>query len=501
MVADVKAEVGILESLLQLKCIFPRRGAAEVVEALRNSEGCFTNAAKILLDANGANAAETGEISQLSFARDNPKLEQPCLGGLPPSPPPQGLPKSEKGEESADRLELREVQAQVQGALEELSAGLLERDVEVRLVLLAALAGQHVLLLGPPGCGKSELGRRLHRVFGDAEDANGRASGYFERLLTKFSTPEELFGPLSITALEQDKYERNMKGYLPTARVAFLDEVFKANSAILNGLLTVMNERLFHNGSQVVRVPLQCLLGASNELPESEELAALHDRFLLRLHVEPLSEFAFGEYLDLLDAPTAPAPPCPRVAGARNTLALLRLETVVAVQAAATQEPLPKAVMAFLGKLREDLQAPDVLHGAPCYISDRRWLAASKLMQVAAVSSGRRHTGLADLLLLRHCLWTEASQRSPLCELLTAAVTAYAKDVVRGAYREAIAAGVPAVAAWLDGADVAALPAWQDAVSRVRAAVGGAVEALQDLGPSTAALTWLAEEDLGMLEQ
>lgn len=200
---------------------------------------------------------------------------------------------------------------------------------QVRLLLLAALCGEHLLLLGPPGTAKSELSRRLSSLTG------GR---YYERLLTRFSVPEELFGPLSMRGdelfsccgsmvyvcalydgyilalhpltynilsphpsahihphtpiptqphpgLENDQYVRQIDGYLPTAEVAFVDEIFKANSAILNALLTLLNERLFDNGNQRFEVPLLCLVGASNELPESEELDALYDRFLIRKHV------------------------------------------------------------------------------------------------------------------------------------------------------------------------------------------------------------------------
>ena len=113
--------------------------------------------------------------------------------------PPARLP-------SPDRL---------RGLLATLEAGLLERATEVRLALLGALAGEHILLIGPPGTAKSELARRLHRCFGGAP--------YFERLLTRFSTPEELFGPLSLKALEEDRYERQVDGFLPTAGIAFLD--------------------------------------------------------------------------------------------------------------------------------------------------------------------------------------------------------------------------------------------------------------------------------------
>jgi len=213
-------------------------------------------------------------------------------------------------------------------------------------MMLAALCGEHLLLLGPPGTAKSELSRRLSGVMGGK---------YFERLLTRFSVPEELFGPLSMKGarrlhawgwlsawgwraawhdargmlsamrlgrcgsrrmrttrtaplaphhttpsphpqrphhppgLENDEYVRQTEGYLPTAEVAFVDEIFKANSAILNALLTLLNERLFDNGNQRLEAPLMCLIGASNELPESEELDALYDRFLLRRSVAQVS--------------------------------------------------------------------------------------------------------------------------------------------------------------------------------------------------------------------
>ena len=163
----------------------------------------------------------------------------------------------------------------------------------MRLCLLAALAGEHVLLIGPPGTAKSAMARRLHRAFDDAP--------YFERLLTRFSTPEELFGPLSLKALEHDRYERLTAGYLPTAGIAFLDEVFKANSAILNALLTLLNEREFDNGTGRMRTPLVSVIGASNEVPADEALRAFYDRFLLRVPVAAVSDGAFAALLRLPD--------------------------------------------------------------------------------------------------------------------------------------------------------------------------------------------------------
>src|SRR3990167_4301249 len=151
----------------------------------------------------------------------------------------------------------------LRAVIDTLERGLVERRQSVQLCLLAALAGEHTLFIGPPGSAKSELARRLHTVFRDAR--------YFERLLTRFSVPEELFGPLSIKALEEDRYERHTDGFLPDASVAFIDEVFKANSAILNALLTLLNEREFDNGAGRQRCPLISCVGATNEVPRSEE--------------------------------------------------------------------------------------------------------------------------------------------------------------------------------------------------------------------------------------
>ncbi len=177
--------------------------------------------------------------------------------------------------------------------LGQLETGLVERRRQVRLALLVALAGEHTLLIGPPGTAKSELARRLHLAFADAR--------YFERLLTRFSVPEELFGPLSISALEQDRYERQTAGYLPQASIAFIDEVFKANSAILNALLTLLNERKFDNGAGRVACPLISAIGATNEVPAGEVAEAFFDRFLVRLPVGPVSADGFRALLALDD--------------------------------------------------------------------------------------------------------------------------------------------------------------------------------------------------------
>src|SRR3989442_292056 len=182
--------------------------------------------------------------------------------------------------------------ARFQSLQTEMEGRLFERREEIEGLILAVLSRQHILLVGPKGAPKSMMIRMLAGSFQGAH--------YFERLLTRFTLPDELFGPVSISALKQDRFSRITRGYLPEAHFAFLDELWKANSSILNSLLAIINERLFYNDGEVIQCPLETMMGASAELPQEEALSALYDRFLLRYRVEYIAED--GHLLEMMDA-------------------------------------------------------------------------------------------------------------------------------------------------------------------------------------------------------
>ena len=272
----------------------------------------------------------------------------------------------------------------IQRIQSQLTQGLVEREQTIKLTLLAALAGEHILLIGPPGTGKSLVSRRLHLVFQDTP--------YFERLLTKFSVPEELFGPLLIQALEQDQYTRLTKGYLPQASIAFLDEIFKANSAILNALLTLLNEREFDNGVIREKVTLISVIGASNELPEDGNLSALHDRFLFRQYVEPVSKSGFKQLLTI------------RSTEEELSVEQLSYDELKYIQQHAKKVELSAEALQFLMELRKWCAENRI------QVSDRRWRKIVGMLQVSAYTNGQSQVTIWDCWLVQHCIWEKPEQ-------------------------------------------------------------------------------------------
>ncbi len=295
-------------------------------------------------------------------------------------------------------------QAKLQQVREALKERFIERDVIVDGMLVALLSRQHVLLLGPPGTAKSMLARQVCSAVDGAM--------YFEWLLTKFSTPEELFGPVSLRALEEGRYERLTARKLPESSVAFLDEVFKANSAILNALLTIMNERQFHDGSAVRSVPLETLVAAANELPDLDELAALYDRFLLRFSVGYLEQDdAVRRLLTLSDQGEA----VPR----------LSADELATLQSRVPSVEVPRAVVADVVEIRKKLAREGVVP------SDRRYRQGLAVLRAAAVLDDRRQVQTSDLSWLRHVLWTDPEDQAKVNEVLGQVATGFDEDARR----------------------------------------------------------------------
>src|SRR5271155_447081 len=162
----------------------------------------------------------------------------------------------------------------------------------IDLMLVAAIAQEPLLLVGPPGTAKSDLVLKFKDALGIAED------DYFEYMLTRFTEPSEIIGPIDINQLREGRYLRREQGKLPTARLAFLDEIFKSNSAILNILLTIINEKKFYQDGTPQPVRLRVLFAATNEVPEQGELGALKDRFVLKVESRSVSEEHFQELID-----------------------------------------------------------------------------------------------------------------------------------------------------------------------------------------------------------
>lgn len=263
-----------------------------------------------------------------------------------------------------------------------------ERDDVIDGAFCALLTGSHLLLIGPPGTAKSQLANEICRKITGAR--------YFQWLLTKFTTPEELFGAVSLKGLENDEYRRVTSGKLPEAHIAFLDEVFKASSSILNTLLTIMNERIFYNGTEKVRIPLISLFGASNELPsEEDELEALYDRFLLRYVVDYIKEdFRFLKMLNTENEISVEG--------------VITSEELDSCREEAGRVKLPSNILKLISRIRKDLAKKGITP------SDRRYKQSVSLLKSRAYLEGRSEVSEDDLRFLENVLWREPGEKTEI---------------------------------------------------------------------------------------
>ena len=300
-----------------------------------------------------------------------------------------------------------ETHQHIKALLNEICNGLYEKDHLLALGLLCAISGESFFLLGLPGTAKSEVSRRLKLVFRDATS--------FEYLMSRFSTPDEIFGPVSIRKLKDaDVYERQIENYLPDADVVFLDELWKAGPAIQNSLLTVLNEKIYKNGKATIKLPMKLLVAASNEIPEAGSgLEALWDRFIVRAISECVKKES--NFYQLMQKTTSEEPQV-------SEALLISSELYSTWQKQIQEVTISKEILLYLTQLRKLLSQKDEEEHY-IYVSDRRWTKIGKLLRTSAFLNGRKQIIWSDLLLLRHCIWNQVEEIPRITKDILSAVT------------------------------------------------------------------------------
>ncbi|GIW50644.1 MAG: ATPase [Anoxybacillus sp.] len=303
------------------------------------------------------------------------------------------------------------VKQKISALLEQLCKGVYEREEVIKLALLSAIAGESIFLLGAPGVAKSLVARRLKFAF--------KENGAFEYLMNRFSTPDEIFGPVAISKLKnEDKYERVVKNYLPSATVVFLDEIWKAGPSIQNALLTVLNERKYRNGEQEIDVPMKALISASNELPMKDSgLEALWDRFLIRLEVKGIRDpQAFNKMItEPLDPYADPVKEELKITDEEYKQWSKAIDKIV------IPENVLNVIHVIRGYLDQHNQKEENKNN-PIYISDRRWKKIARLLRTSAFLNDRKEVDLMDCFLIITCIWDEIKQMKTVEQFVKSAI-------------------------------------------------------------------------------
>lgn len=312
---------------------------------------------------------------------------------------------------------MQNIRERISNMLAALGKGAFERNEAISLALLSALGGESIFLLGLPGVGKSMIARRLKMAFKGATS--------FEYLMSRFSTPDEIFGPVSISKLKDgDTYERVTDGYLPTADVVFLDEIWKAGPAIQNSLLTVLNEKIFRNGKQDLKLPLKAVISASNELPaEGEGLEALWDRFVIRYVVRPIENKT--NFLSLVIDKPEECEVAEELQFTEEELLQIKREAMNVQVPYEVQELIFSIRKLLIDEKKKQEDNIDVNHTDlvdPPYVSDRRWKKIVGLLRVSAYLNGRKTVNLSDCLFLIHMLWDKDEQILSVTKLVAQAI-------------------------------------------------------------------------------
>jgi MoxR-like ATPase len=323
----------------------------------------------------------------------------------------------------------REEQEPLSPRLARLARGLQDRflgkDEIIRLLLVATIAGEHAVLVGPPGTAKSALIRTFARLM---------QARYFEYLLTRFTEPNEIFGPVDIAAFRDGRYERRTAGMLPDAEIVFLDEVFKSNSAILNSLLTLLNERRYTSGGQVVRCPLLSAFGATNEVPTDDALTAIYDRFILRIRSDNLDAYHFQDLL---------------LKGLDHEISQTANASVEPVVSAAELSGLQRRLLSST-TYSEDFfsQYKGVvfqIRAEGVTLSDRRVVKLLKLFAASAYLDGREQPDASDLFVLKH-VWNSEDQAQLLEAIVTPVLEAHFRQHPEARRVGAVGVGIEALA-------------------------------------------------------